>query len=58
LELVRRVGDGVGSGRRRGSSAGVLVVACVCLLVRLGRVVWAWIAATASKKIAPTLIKR
>ena len=40
FELVRRaVGDGWGSGRRRGSEAGfVVVVFCVVLPVRLGRV--------------------
>jgi ATP-dependent Lhr-like helicase len=39
FELVRRaVGDGCGSGRRSGSSAGFLVVCADCLFVRLGRV--------------------
>ena len=55
----RAVGDGVGSGLKSGSSAGVLVVACVPgLLMRLGRVDWAWIAAAARRNIAPTLKNR
>ena len=55
---LRAVGEGCGSGRRSGSSAGVLVVCAGCLLVRLGRVVWAWSAALASKNIALRVIKR